>query len=146
MLTNFLKKQTKQFYIAVGVFVVTLISLLLYVSNSTGAYYNDLSNEVVIYSVLVLVLLVGYTATLNLKVPSLVLDGILVAAVVFLSLIITTTMGLRVESIAIIMFSDLESGNTVAQQALNQFFVLWILYLISLAAIIVLNFFKHQEN
>ncbi len=146
MLTNFLKKQTKRFYIAVGVFVVTLISLLLYVSNSTGAYYNDLSNEVVIYSVLVLVLLVGYTATLNLKVPSLVLDGILVAAVVFLSLIITTTMGLRVESIAIIMFSDLESGNTVAQQALNQFFVLWILYLISLAAIIVLNFFKHQEN
>jgi hypothetical protein len=145
MLADFFKKQTRAFYFAMGAFVLATIGMFIYYVNATGNYYNDLNQSVMRNCIISLVLMAGFVAVLNVKAPRIVGDIVLMGTVVFLGMAITVSIGTRVESMGWILFSDLESGNPIAQAALRQFFLSWAFLLIALAAVVAAGFLKREK-
>jgi len=67
------------------------------------------------------------------------------ATAVFLTIALVQSITDRSAAMGYVWFSNLESNNPMAIQALNQSIVFWILYIISIAGIITSGFFDYRK-
>ncbi|HHV09340.1 MAG TPA: hypothetical protein GXX75_03550 [Clostridiales bacterium] len=136
---EFMKKQKKGFVAYVIVAVMAVISFIVYVSNVSTAYYQDMNTSVVIMMVCALALIAATLVLPQLakgRLVTVVVDVLRVASAVLIILSGVTFIGMRVESFGYIFGSNLELGNEAAFRAGSQaitgivlFVVTWILSL-----------------
>ncbi len=138
---EFLRKQKAGFLAYVIVAVMTMITLTIYVSNVSAAYYKDMNIRVVFMMVCALVLIAATVVLPQLsngKLVTIIVDIFRVAAAVLIIMSGVTFIGMRVESFGYIFGSNLELGNEAAFHAGSQaitgiilFVVTWLLSLVA---------------
>lgn len=136
-----LKNVALGFYGYIMVAIMTLISLMLYVSNVNKPYYQDMNSKVVIMLVGALVsaiVVIALTLLKSNRILTVVSDLLRVVLVALIIVAGITFIGMRVESFGYIFASNLELGNEAAFSAGTQaifgivvFIVTWILSLVT---------------
>lgn len=138
---EFLKKQKLGFAAYVIVAIMTIITLSVYISNVSAAYYKDMNNQVVLMMVCALVFIAATIVVPQLgkgKLITILIDIFRVASSVLIIMSGVTFIGMRVESFGYIFGSNLELGNEAAFSAGSQaitgiilFVVTWIISLVA---------------
>lgn len=143
----FFKKQSIAFYLSIAAFIVTLVAVCIYGANSNdGKYYNDFKAGIVIYSVFAMLIIAAAAVLPQFFGKKWYFDALPLIVVALLCVIITSSVGGRIESLAIILASDLEAGNTAAQSAVNQFFVCVGFYAAGIILTVLTAFFKQTKS
>jgi hypothetical protein len=146
---EFLKKHGFGFYLNVIVVILSIVSLILYVSNVNTAYYKDMNTSVVYMMV---VAFIGMIIAIILPQFS---DGVLfrvvsdLLRVVVAALIITAGVkfiSMRVESFGYIFGSNLELGNKAAFSAANQAVAGIIIFIVTWFLAIVASFLRIEKK
>ena len=138
---EFIKKQRNGFLVYVIVAIMTIVSFIVYVSNASTAYYEDMNSSIVVMMVCALI---SIAATIVLpqiakgKIINIIVDVLRVATAVLIIQSGVTFIGMRVESFGYIFGSNLELGNEAAFSAGSQaitgivlFVVTWLLSLVA---------------
>ncbi len=141
---EFIKNQKIGFITNVIVAVMTIISMIVYISNVSAEYYQDMNIGVVgmLAGALVLTVIATVISQFgNHKMIQLISDICRVAAAVFIILAAVTFLGMRVESFGYIFGSNLELGNEAAQSAGMQAIIGIVLLVITWLLSVVSSFF-----
>lgn len=136
---KFLKKQKLGFIAYAVVAVMSVVSLFIYISNVTAAYYEDMNIQVVVMMAGVLILTAAVMILPQFSDGSTVkvlVDIFRIGMAILIIMSGAVFIGMRVESFGYIFGSNLEMGNTAAFTAGNQaivgivlFVVTWVLSL-----------------
>lgn len=138
---EFIRKQKAGFWAYLIVAVMTIVSLAVYISNVTSAYYADMNRSIVIMMVCAfgsIAVMMAISEMTYGKIAKAIADAFRVAAAVLIIMSGVTFIGMRVESFGYIFGSNLELGNEAAFRAGTQaitgiilFVVTWLLALIA---------------
>lgn len=147
----FFKKQGAGFYFSVLSVLVGIAAVILYVVNSGHSYFDTgtLNSLIVFLSVLAIglevVVIVGSEFKRANKIDDIVIDVLIIAVIALMTLAFMFFVNDRVYSIAIVLGSDLEAGNTSATEAIYQAIVGFVLYAVSIIFGIVAAFFNIRK-
>ncbi len=144
---NFLKKQRASFYLAAAVVVFALVSLIIYCINGSAKYfaaYTGINTSVVILTIFAIALVIGSLVLLqfsrNSKLLQILMDVCIFAAAVLLAAAVFVFLYDRVEPMAIVFSSELESDNAAAWSAMTGSVVGVAFYLITVILTVVVSF------
>lgn len=146
-MTEFIKKQGIGFYLSVLASILGIVSLIIYIANATTVYYNDYSAPIVAVTIFAILLSCGAAVMsqfefAQLKIVKIAIDIMLVLSAFLLIWAVTMFIGSRVESLAYVFGSDLESDNAAAQSGTRQAIAGFVLYFIAWFATVVGAFFS----
>lgn len=128
--------------------IMTLISLIVYVSNVNTPYYQDMNTNVVMMLVGALASVIVVIALALLKsdkILTIVSDLLRIVFVILIIVAGTTFIGMRVESFGYIFGSNLELGNEAAFTAGTQAIVGIILFLVTWILSVVTSFMNVRK-
>lgn len=141
-LKEFLNKQAVGFYISALAALLILLTAIVYIANSTHLYYTDFELTYLLGIVGAFVLMVGTLVLSQFIGNSKFLTIAFLGAVLILGFIAFYFINGRVETIAFVFASDLESNNPYAQFATRQAIFAFSLFIASWLTVIIASFFK----
>lgn len=143
---KFISKQSVGFYIGVVAALLMLIGTIMLATNCNMTYFRDYNAIVPLLGSLAVIVTVSLLVLKQfVKIPHLETLWIVVILLIGIALMIMISM--RVEAMAIILGSELEAGNEIAQSAMSNFIAGAIITIISIVATIVASFFDvTKEN
>jgi len=126
-------KSGSGFYFAILAAALAIVSLIIYGMNAASQYYNDVNLQVIIMTILAVIFCaaaailpqLNFTQNIGAKIA---IDIIFISAAVLLVWSVMIFIGDRVESLAYVFGSDLESDNIAAQSGARQAVTGFILY------------------
>ena len=147
MAENSIKKPGAAFCITIAAAILIIIGLCLYIANSSaGSYFEDMQGIVITLSILAVILCAALVLFPQFTGKNIFIDIIIrIAIVVFLAVVLTNSLSLRVEQMGYTWFSDLEK-NPLAQAALSQFLISWLFYIAALIAVIIVSFTGNSKK
>ena len=134
------------FYLSLLATAVTVAATIVYVMNSKHDYYKDYNSRIVLLSVVVIVLEVLLPVLVCLMGEKRWLDILYLLPPVLLGNTMVSFIAARVASAGLILGSDLENGNAVAQSALSQAFLGIGLYVLAIILSIVRSFMSQTKE
>lgn len=143
-----LHKKTKLsagFYLSLLAAVTVVAATIVYVINSRHNYYKDYNSRIVFLSVVVIVMEILLPVLIILVGEKWWLDILYLLSPTLLGYTMVRFIAARVASAGLILGSDLEKGNAVAQSALAQAFLGIGLYLIAIILSIVRSFMSQTK-
>ena len=152
---EFIKNQRVAIYVSIVAVILALVSVIIYGVNTTSEYYVSsgsatVSGLVVAFTILSMVLVIGRVVLAEMfaesKLMKHVTAAMLLVACVFLASAFFAYVGERVYDIAVVLASDLEAGNQAAMDAVMQTISGFVLYGITLIAVIVSAFFSVKKD
>lgn len=142
---EFFAKQSIGFYIGVVATIVMFIGTIMLATNCNMEYYKDYNPLVPLFGMLAVILACGLiVARQFVKIPH--LEAVWVAVVILMGIGFMIMISMRVESMAYVLGSELESGNVLAQAAMSNFIAGAIITFIGIVAAIVASFFKITKD
>ena len=133
---NFFSKQSAGFYVACVTAIIAFVAIIMYIANSTHVYYEDFNGGIFIgllgAFILMLATIIIPQFIGNNKLVSL---GLVVAIILFGLLAFIFFNG-RIETLAYVFGSELESENMYAQFATRQAIVTFVFMLITCLCVI----------
>ena len=145
-MSNVKKKLSIGFYLSLLATAVTVAATIVYVMNSKHDYYKDYNSRIVLLSVVVIVLEILLPVLICLMGEKRWLDILYLLPPVLLGNTMVSFIAARVASAGLILGSDLEKGNAVAQSALSQAFLGIGLYLLAIVLSIVRSFMSQTKE
>lgn len=141
-LKTFLSKQALGFHFALASVVFTLLTVILYIANANHLYYTDFSWEIFFAIFGALVLIVGVVALPQFVGNKSYTLLLYIGAVLLMGYYGFLFINGRVETIAYVFASELESNNPFAQFATRQAIVTFVFFVLSWITALISSFFK----
>lgn len=141
-----MKKLGLGFYFSIVTVVLSVAALILYVANVNDTYYSDMNP--VILGITIGAVACGVLSLVLSRIQkiSILADLTLVATPVLLVMAVCMFISARAYSMAIILGSDLEKGNTHAWNALTQSFIGMAVFAAAILLAIVTAFMKQTRT
>lgn len=143
---KFISKQSIGFYIGVVAALLMLIGTIMLANNCNMPYYKDYNAIVPLLGSLAVIVAVAILVLKQfVKIPH--LEALWIVVILLIGMALMIMISMRVESAAIILGSELEAGNELAQSAMSNFIAGAIITIVSIVAAIVASFFDvTKEN
>ncbi len=138
---EFFKRQSIGFYVGAGAMIMLLVATIMLSANSKMEYYNDFSAGPLVLGLVALIVGIAILVVNQfVKIPH--FNALWIVCVVLAAVAFMLVLANRVESMAIILGSDLEKDNALAQAAMSNFIATMVINIIAIVAIVVASFFK----
>lgn len=146
-MTEFLKRQTVDFYMILANALLVLLGMVFSIISSSGSAYSISNIYIVIGCVIVTVVLDGIIMAFANKVGNEVLLDILRwGTVIAVGIAFGVMVYTRAELMGFVWFSDLDAGNPIAISAMDNTVYSWICYGLALVCSTVSSFFSIKNK
>ena len=134
-------KQGNGSFLALATALLALVALIIYSLNAATQYYNDVNAQVVVMTVLAILFsaaaaILPKFAFAHNTLVKIAVDIMFVMSAVMLIWSFMIFIGDRVESLAYVLGSDLESDNVAAQRGVRQAIAGFVVYFVAWLAVV----------
>lgn len=134
------------FYLSLLAIAATVAATVVYAINGNHAYYHDYNGKIVLLSVVVIALEILLPVLVCLIGEKWWFDIFYLLPLALLGHIVVSFIAARVASAGLILGSELEKGNVVAQSALSQAFLGIGLYFLAIVLSLIRSFMSQTKE